>query len=320
MNATGVAISGGTWGSRRRAGDAPRTEGLPGEQFGEVRDPAERRREARDGRGRSPRRSGRVFADKAGTDVAIRHVSIHGNHRTASPSAPMPQPFSKRTTSSTMPIPASRRSAATCGPYATESTTTGATGSRSATAPTPVSRATRCGATRAGDYRLGRRQPSHSEGEHHPGQRRPGDLVHDGASAQIVGNRLSGNHQAAITISDRGVSATVSGNVLENSHGLGIWVSDAATAGLERNQIIGVRPTGILSSGIAIDGGSDVQASENVVRDAPIGVVVENSSGSFAGNQLLGNAAGSWCLIDPGKLERDANHGDAYAPGLGCPS
>jgi parallel beta-helix repeat protein len=141
-----------------------------------------------------------------------------------------------------------------------------------------------------------------------------GIYVYQGASAEIIGNRLTGNGEAAITISDGGTSASIEHNVVENSHGSGLWVADGATATLEHNEILGVLGTAILAAGIVVNDGASVEARENVVRDAPIGVVVECASGSFVRNRLLGNTGGSWCLIDPGSVTRDANEEETLTP------
>jgi hypothetical protein len=129
--------------------------------------------------------------------------------------------------------------------------------------------------------------------------------VYEGASAEIVANRLTGNARAAITVSDAGASASVERNVIERSGGPGIWVADGAVATLDGNEV-----TGSPEAGICVNDGARVEAFGNTVRETSIGVVVQAAGGSFRENDLVGNRAGSWCLIDTGPLTRSGNTGD----------
>jgi len=129
-----------------------------------------------------------------------------------------------------------------------------------------------------------------------------GIYVYQGASGQVVENRLMRNGLAAITISDTGASGTVERNVIEASGGPGLWVSDGAVATLTGNTVEGASEAGIF-----VNGGARVEARDNVVHDATVGVVIHEAAGSFAANRLTGNTAGSWCLIDAGTVTRVDN-------------
>jgi len=142
-----------------------------------------------------------------------------------------------------------------------------------------------------------------------------GIYVFGGASAQVIANRLTRNGRAAITISDGGVSATVDKNVIEASGGPGLWVSDGATAILTGNNVEGASEAGIF-----VNGKARVEARGNVVHDASIGVLIKDAAGSFAANRLIGNTAGSWCLIDAGAVTRSDNEEELLAlPGWAAP-
>lgn len=132
-----------------------------------------------------------------------------------------------------------------------------------------------------------------------------GIYVFGSAEAVVANNKLANNQGAAITISDAGSSGTVDRNRIDGGAGAGIWVSDDATAILEANEIHG--PS---AAGIQVDGGAVVEAIDNVVEGATCGVFLISAAGSFTRNRLLGNAAGSWSLIDPTKLDREANEED----------
>lgn len=133
-----------------------------------------------------------------------------------------------------------------------------------------------------------------------------GIYVYQCAEAVISDNRLADNGGAAITVSDKGSTATVLRNRVERGQGAGIWVADAAKATLEANEVRG--PAG---PGILVDNRAIVEAVDNVVEGATCGVLVNAAGGVFTRNRLLGNAAGSWLLIDQTRFEKDGNDEDA---------
>jgi len=135
-----------------------------------------------------------------------------------------------------------------------------------------------------------------------------GIYVYQAAEATISDNRLADNGAAAITVSDKGSTATILRNRIERGHGAGIWVADAAKATLEANEVRGPSAPGIL-----VNDGAIVEAIDNVVEGATCGVLVADAGGVFTRNRLVGNAAGSWCVLDPTRFERDANDEDALA-------
>ena len=133
-----------------------------------------------------------------------------------------------------------------------------------------------------------------------------GIYVYQCAEAVISDNRLADNGGAAITVSDKGSTATVLRNRVERGQGAGIWVADAAKATLEANEVRGPAGPGILVNNRAI-----VEAVDNVVEGATCGVLVNAAGGVFTRNRLLGNAAGSWLLIDQTRFEKDGDDEDA---------
>ena len=135
-----------------------------------------------------------------------------------------------------------------------------------------------------------------------------GIYVYQGAEAVVSNNRMSDNVAAAITVSDKGSTATVLRNRIERGNGAGIWVADGAKATLEGNEVSGPSAPGIL-----VNDGAIVEAIDNVVEGATCGVLISAGGGVFTRNRLVGNTAGSWCVVNPTRFENDGNDEEVLA-------
>jgi nitrous oxidase accessory protein NosD len=133
-----------------------------------------------------------------------------------------------------------------------------------------------------------------------------GIYVFEGASAEVTGNRIAGTVGPAITVSDAGTSAVVRDNRITGGGESGIWVADGASARVELNHI-----EGVARAGIFVDDGARAEVLQNSVTGSALGVLVDHAGGNFVGNNLRGNAAGSWCLLHPVGMTLDGNDEDA---------
>ena len=133
-----------------------------------------------------------------------------------------------------------------------------------------------------------------------------GIFVFDGASAEVVGNQAVANIGPAIAASDAGTTAVIERNRVSGGGTTGIWLADGATA-----QILGNQVDGTAAAGIFISSQAHAEVTDNAVTGAPIGIFVDRAGGSFVGNRLRGNFAGSWCLRSPVGVTLDGNDDEA---------